>query len=298
MRVAANSSSKIVLQYLRYVLAAAEKHSFRQAAVELGVWESTISRGIRDLEHEMGVALFIRHPGGVTLTNAGTRFLNHALLAVGRIEYALKDAGAAGRGEVGTVRIGIFTSLASGFLADLLEAYQAKNPLVHLDFVEGSPAEHVSAVQHHRMDIAFLTGEPTAYGCETTSLWTERVFVVLPQDHSLVKQEEISWDDLRDGHFIVSEAEPGPEIHDYLVKHLADPGYHPSVERCSVGRDNLMKLVSLGRGLTLTSEATTGTAFPGVVYRPIQQETFFRNPRDSRGDRLVVGLVGHVTAPA
>ena len=59
-----------------------------------------------------------------------------------------------------------------------------------------------------------------------------------------------------------------------------------------------MKLVSLGRGLTLTSEATTGTAFPGVVYRPIQQETFFRNPRDSRGDRLVVGLVGHVTAPA
>ena len=148
-------------------------------------------------------------------------------LAVGRIEYALKDAGAAGRGEVGTVRIGIFTSLASGFLADLLEAYQAKNPLVHLDFVEGSPAEHVSAVQHHRTDIAFLTGEPLAYGCETTRLWTERVFVVLPQDHSLVKKEEISWDDLPDGHFIVSEAEPGPEIHDYLVKHLADLGYHP-----------------------------------------------------------------------
>jgi hypothetical protein len=59
MRVAANSSSKIVLQYLRYGLAAAEKHSFRQAAVELGVWESTITRGIRD-QHEMGVALFSR----------------------------------------------------------------------------------------------------------------------------------------------------------------------------------------------------------------------------------------------
>jgi hypothetical protein len=36
MRVAANSSSKIMLQYLRYGLAAAEKHNFRQAAVELG----------------------------------------------------------------------------------------------------------------------------------------------------------------------------------------------------------------------------------------------------------------------
>jgi DNA-binding transcriptional LysR family regulator len=240
---------KIVLGNLCYLVAAAEKRSFRQAAIELEVWESTISRGIRDLENEIGVALFIRQPGGVTLTNAGSKFLNHARTAVGRIEYALKDAGAAGRGEVGMVRIGIFSSLASGFLADLLQAYQAKNPFVHLDFAEGGPAEHVAAIQHHRMDVAFLTGEPAAYGCEAPRLWEERVFVVLPKDHFLVEREEIGWDDLRDEHFIVSETNPGPEIHDYLVKHLAELGHHPAVERCGVGRDNLMKLVTLGRGL-------------------------------------------------
>src|SRR5579871_4265281 len=117
MQSATALSSKIVLQYLHYVLAAAAKRSFRQAAAELGLRESTISRGIRELEDEIGVALFIRHPGGVKLTNAGTRLLSHARQAVGRIEYALKDAGAAGRGEAGMVRIGIFSSLASGFLA-------------------------------------------------------------------------------------------------------------------------------------------------------------------------------------
>ncbi|WP_239641724.1 LysR family transcriptional regulator [Acidomonas methanolica] len=260
------------MTYLRYFLVAAEKRSFRQAAIDLGVWESTISRGIRDLEDEIGVALFIRHPSGVKLTNAGSKFLNHARVAIGRIEYALKDAGAAGRGEVGMVRIGIFSSLASGFLADLLQTYQLQNPCVHLDFAEGSPADHISAVQHHRRDVAFLTGEPAAYGCETVRLWEERVFVVLPQNHSLVECDVVTWDGLQDEHFIVSETDPGPEIHDYLVKHLADLGHHPCVERCSVGRDNLMKLVALGRGLTLTSEATTGAAFPGVVYRPIEGE--------------------------
>jgi DNA-binding transcriptional LysR family regulator len=152
------------------MLVAAEKRSFRQAAMELGVWESTISRGIRDLEDEIGVALFNRHPGGVTLTHAGSKFLSHARAAVGRIEYALKDAGAAGRGEVGMVRIGIFSSLASGFLADLLNAYQAQNPFVHLDFAEGGPAEHVASIQHLGIDVAFLTGEPAAYGCEAARL--------------------------------------------------------------------------------------------------------------------------------
>lgn len=129
--------SRVALQYVRYVLAAAEKRSFRQAAIDLGLWESTISRGIRDLEDEIGVALFIRHPGGVRLTNAGSKFLSHARMAISRIEYALQDAGAAGRGEIGMVRIGIFSSLASGFLADLLQAYQAENPFVHLDFNRG-----------------------------------------------------------------------------------------------------------------------------------------------------------------
>ncbi|MGO4683497.1 LysR substrate-binding domain-containing protein [Hyphomicrobium sp. 2TAF46] len=264
--------SKIALQYLRYVLVAADRRSFRQAAAELGVWESTVSRGIRDLEDEIGVALFVRHSGGVMLTNAGEKFLGHARTAIGQIEYALKGAGAAGRGEVGMVRIGIFSSLASGFLADLLHAYQAENPRVRLDFTEGGLAQHVAAVQHHRMDVAFLTGAPIVYGCETTHLWDEQVFAVIPHDHVLARCERIDWDDLRDEHFLVTDTDPGPEIHDYLVKHLAELGRHPSVERCGVGRDNLMRLVALGRGLTLTSEATTGAMFPGITYKLLKTE--------------------------
>jgi DNA-binding transcriptional LysR family regulator len=55
----ASTSSKVVWQYLRYVLAAADKRSFRQAAAELGVWESTIGRCIRELEDEVGVVLYV-----------------------------------------------------------------------------------------------------------------------------------------------------------------------------------------------------------------------------------------------
>jgi DNA-binding transcriptional LysR family regulator len=260
------------LRHLRYVVAAAEHGSFRRAAMALDIRESAVSRRIRDLEDEVGAALFIRHHGGVRLTYAGQRFLYRTLRALNEIERAAADAGSFGRGEAGTVRIGIFTSLASGFLSDLLRAYVSANPGVRPDLIEGGPAAHIAAVQRLHLDIAFLTGKPVANGCDVAHLWNERVLVVMPSKHELASLRTISWMHLRDRHFIVSEDDPGPEIHDYLVKHLGDLGHHPSIERHRVGRDNLMHLVAMGQGLTLVHEAAGASHFPGVIYRHIKDE--------------------------
>lgn len=260
------------LRHLRYVIVAAERGSFRRAANTLDVHESAISRRIRDLEDDIGVALFNRHHGGVHLTPAGQQFVAHARVALDQIGRATVDAASFGRGDQGLVRIGIFTSLAKGFLADLFRAYVAANPAVRSELVEGGPAFHISAIQRRELDIAFLTGTPIAEGCDLVHLWEERVFVALPKDHELALRAEISWRDLRNRRFIVSETDPGPEIHDYIMKHLVDLGHRPSVERHTVGRDNLMSLVAMDQGLTLTSEATTAARFPGVAYRQLADE--------------------------
>lgn len=218
---------EIQLRQLQYVIAAAEHGSFRQAAIAIGVQASAISRRISDLEDEAGAALFIRYQRGVSLTEAGRNFVKRARRAVHEINLAVNEVGAAGRVEEGVLRIGIFTSLASGFISELLERYRKQHPGVRTKFVEGASADHVAAVRLHEIDVAFLTGHPRAVGCEVTRLWSERVFVVLPETHELAAKERIEWADLRGRHFIVSEAEPGPEIHDYLVKHLADLGSCP-----------------------------------------------------------------------
>lgn len=262
----------IELKHLRYVLAAAEHHSFRRAAKVLGVNQSAISRRIRDLEDELGASLFNRHSGGVELTYAGQNFIEHARPALGQIGCAASMADACGSGRTGLVRVGIFSSLSSGFISDLLRDYERRHADVRLDFIEGAPSEHLTAIRRYKMDIAFLTAATIPTGCERQHLWTERVFVVVPSSDVLADKSELVWADLRNRHFIVSISDPGPEIHDYLVKHLAQLGYCPSIEKCAVGRDNLMQLVSFRKGLTLTSEATTGTIFPGTVYRPLAGE--------------------------
>lgn len=261
---------KIELRHLRHVVAAGESGSFRRAAKELNMSESALSRSVRNLEDKIGVALFVRYPTGVSLTDAGRSFIARARVALAQVERATQDAGSFGRGEIGILRIGVYSSIASGFAWNLLRDYLTASPAVHAEITAGSPSEHKIAVQQHQLDIAFLTGIHEVDGCESQYLWNERVMVALPRADSLATKREIDWRALEGRRFIVSESEPGPEIYDYIVKHLGDLGRHPSIVRQSVGRDNLLPLVALGQGLTLVSEAAKGARFRGVAYRPIR----------------------------
>ena len=260
------------LRQLRYFLAAADYGSFRKAAAALSIQESSISRRIRDLEDDLGASLFQRSHGGVRLTVAGQEFMPSARHALRQIDIGVTRVAAVGRAEEGVLKLGIFSSLASGFLFDLLGAFGKQHPKVRVHLVDGDPAEHVAAVRNLELDAAFVTGAGHRDGCETEQLWFEHVFVVLPESHPLAAKAALAWSDIARERFIVSDAPPGPEIHDYLVAHLSDLGRHPDIQFQKVGRDNLLSLVALGRGLTLTSEATIGAQFRGIVYRQLAGE--------------------------
>lgn len=236
----------------------------------LGTAQSAVSHRVRALEDQLGVSLFERHSGGVRTTIAGRRFFDQARSALLILNHAVKSAGSAGRGAEGCLRVGIFSSIASMFLRELLDKYSKLHPTVEVDIMEGSPGEHIQRVRDRLLDVVFVTGIPDAEPCDVERLWSERVHVVLPQTHALAKTATIPWDALRTEHFIVSRDEPGPEIHDYLIRHLAELGHHPSVSQFAVGRENLMHLVGLGFGLSLTSEATIAASYPGVVFRPLE----------------------------
>lgn len=206
------------------------------------------------------------------VTHAGKQFVRRGRKALLEIGHAMTEAMAIGRGEDGHIRMGIFSSLASGFLSDLIESFGNRHTAVKLTFIDGNPAEHVAAIRKHQLDVAFVTGTAEWPGCDGQQLWTERVYVVFPIGHQLDGEGEVRFADLAGESFIVSESAPGEEIHDYLIKRLAELGRHPEIQHQAVGRDNLMRLVALGRGLTVTSEATTATQFPGVLFRPIAGE--------------------------
>src|ERR1700742_447838 len=97
-------------RHLRYFVAVAEAGSMKLAAESrLHTAQPSLSRQIRDLEHEVGVALLTRGAQGVALTPAGRVFLDHARLAVSQAEAAIEAARRVARPAKSRFALGFLT---------------------------------------------------------------------------------------------------------------------------------------------------------------------------------------------
>ncbi|MCQ8239883.1 LysR family transcriptional regulator [Rhizosaccharibacter radicis] len=259
------------LRFLRYALAAAESGSFRQAALALNVSQSTVSRRIQLLEHRLGFLLFRRDRKGAHLTQDGENFLKEAAPGVDQIRRAIQVASARNRGEHGELKIGILASLTTGYLHLVLKEFRHRYSGVKVTLHEGTVHENLHQLALGSLDIVFVTGEPMIAGHISEKLWTERIYVVLPSDHSLARRTDLAWQDVRDEAFIVTSGGPGPEVHDYLLRRLSDLSFRPRVDIHNVSRESLMNLVAIGYGLTLTSTSSLATAVPGLVFRRLSE---------------------------
>jgi DNA-binding transcriptional LysR family regulator len=203
------------------------------------------------------------------VTLAGTRFFERARLALDQLEYAVAGAGVAGRGKQGRLRIGIFTPLAGGFLRDLITSFSQNHPAVAIDLHEGARRSHLAELRAETLDIAFVTGASAIPGCETAELWSERVHVALPEEHPLHDRDRLDWPDLKEESFIVSRFPPGPEVHDYVVRRIADFSSYPTVERVAVAPATVLTLVGMGFGVGVVAASWTALGVPGVIFRPL-----------------------------
>lgn len=164
------------LRHLRYFVAVADAGHVGRAAVALRIAQQPLSRQIRDLERELGVALFVRHPRGMALTAAGAEFLAHAretLAAAARAVEHLRRLGA-GRPEV---RVGgVDYGRGQALLRAAAGEFRARYPHARLEVDPAPYAAHPSLVADGRLDVGFYSGCPPSDNPATGGVCAELLF--------------------------------------------------------------------------------------------------------------------------
>src|SRR6185436_12667558 len=111
-----------------YFVAVAEEQNVTRAAARLHVSQPPLSRQVRDLEEELGVALFEHGAKAVRLTEAGRVFLNEARAVLQRASDAVQTVKAVANGEQGEIHVGYAPSLTVELLPRALREFQGSSP--------------------------------------------------------------------------------------------------------------------------------------------------------------------------
>ncbi|WP_298744170.1 LysR substrate-binding domain-containing protein [uncultured Brevundimonas sp.] len=151
-------------------LIAARSVSFRDAARQLALSPSALSRRIQLLEDFLGVGLFDRSARGVRLTVAGSDFLIAIEPALETLRWASENV----RRWGGPLRVAASQSITVGWLMPRLSALQTRHG-VTVEIVHGDPVRMVRAA---RADIGIVGGDVPPEGLTSTVLLDLEAVVV------------------------------------------------------------------------------------------------------------------------
>ncbi|MFF0267895.1 LysR substrate-binding domain-containing protein [Kribbella sp. NPDC004536] len=184
------------LRTLRYFVAVAEELHFGRAATRLYMSQPPLSRAIRQLEADLGTALFNRSSAGVTLTAAGTALLADARNLLAQADQ-VRTRVAAVAGAT-SLTVGILSDSTDPDISRLAAAYRARHPNVDIHIREADLDDPTCGLRAGLVDIALTRGPFDQTGLHVVELRSDPVGVVLRSDDPLAIRESLTLADLAD----------------------------------------------------------------------------------------------------
>lgn len=258
------------LRHLRYFLAVAEELRFARAAEKLHIEQSPLSRAIKELEEELGVALFVRTTRSTRLTHAGTLFLEHVRRVLAALEQARDSVKAAANGFHGQLRVALSDGITPSRLPTLLALCRQEEPEVEIRFFEVPLSQQIKGLHDDLYDVGFAQSDEVGDGVVATPAWSDALMVAVPDRHPLLAYKRIPLDELLRYPLVLCD----PQVCEGHAKHvervLRRADMEPLVAERVATCDLMMALVSAGFALGLAGAAhIAASREPGVVARPL-----------------------------
>jgi DNA-binding transcriptional LysR family regulator len=257
------------LRHLRYFYVVAAERNFTRAAEKLAIAQPPLSRQIRQLEDELGAALFVRGARPLELTEAGRVLLEHATQVLDRIEDIRRGVRALGSSRKVAYPIGFVGSTIYGALPRALRRFRAARPDLDVRLIEMTTLEQLSALDERRIAIGFGRLRFTQIGLTQRVLREEPLVAALPADAALAAGgAPLPLAALAAEPLVIYPRKPRPSFADHVLAVFRDRGFAPEAVVEAGDLQTALGLVASGAGLCLTPESVTGSR-NDIAFRPL-----------------------------
>lgn len=248
------------LQILKIVV---ELKSFTLAASQLGISQSAVSHAIKSLEKDLNVVLFYREQNQITLTAIGEMMLPHIRTMLSLHDLLYQEAQASNGLKKGVVRIGSFGPTASSkILPNLLAEYRAQFPHIEIQVDEGDDASVAQWLLDQRIDIGFVTLPDERF--ETWQILQDQWVAILPPQHPLAQQANVTLKDLTKYPFNLTGAGSGEKI----LQLFKDQKLSPNIKFRTLQLLSTLSLVERGEAVSIVAESAIPKG-ANIVIKPL-----------------------------
>jgi LysR family hydrogen peroxide-inducible transcriptional activator len=178
------------LRDLEYLVAVADHRHFGRAAEACFVSQPTLSTQLKKLEQELGVTLLERTPRQVLLTAAGEQVVERARSIGREVQEIRALARLADDPEAGTVRLGLFPTLAPYLLPHVVPGIHQRFPRLELLLVEEKTEVVLERLRDGELDVGVLALPVAREGLHVEPLFAEEFVLAVPRDHPLASLPE------------------------------------------------------------------------------------------------------------
>lgn len=240
------------LNYIRHFVVLAETGNYLEAAQDLFMAQSSLSRHIKSLETELGAPLFDRTTRKVELNAFGKAFLPYAKQMVEIQEKCDRALQSYLNSAACVINVASIPAMVHYHITDVLAGFQRENPGYKLNITEADSAQIRELIEEGKCECGFVRtaqSDEVWENMKRISFTEDHLAAILPAAHPLAGRDAVSLDMLREEKFLFLNRETS--MYGICVSACREAGFEPDVAFTGLRAENLIDLTAKGMGVAL-----------------------------------------------
>ncbi|MDR2356358.1 MAG: LysR family transcriptional regulator [Clostridiales Family XIII bacterium] len=259
-----------MIEQMQFFLMIEKLNSFSEAANELYISQSALSKQIKSLERQLGFELFDRTTRKIQITPAGEVFLKYAHRIISEYNNMLEEAGKYQK-EIVRLNIASIPVLEAYHLFDVFDEFQRETPNIVVAIEECERPFALSELRRGLVDMAILRSNfINKEDFFTIPFIEDELVLIIPEAHPFAGRGKVFLADAANENFYFLSKNTG--MYSFCVEACRKAGFSPNVMKSELNRRSIRSKILHGEGISMMAETVAKEiSLPGITYVKLKE---------------------------